>query len=105
MSGENPEERVRCWSCRAQRGLADLLDATRQVVCQPVCDAFTVACPGCGAEIWLDFNTSSVAVRELIGFGARPDVEYYQSVRLGSPVEVDVGERTIAYSGKVWRYR
>jgi hypothetical protein len=105
MSGKSPEAWVRCWSCAAQRGLADLLDATHEVVCQPICDSFTVACPGCGAEIWLDLNATSVAVGQLIGFGARPDVEDYQSVRLGSPVEVDFGERTISYSGKVWRYR
>jgi hypothetical protein len=83
MSGEHRDEAVRCWSC----------------------DSFTVACPDCGAEVWLEFRTGSVAVGQLIGFGARPDVEDYQSVRLDTPVEVNLGEQTITHAGKVWRYR
>lgn len=105
MSDGNSDTRIRCWSCGAQRDLVNLLDTASEIVYQPVCDSFTVACPDCGRKIWLDFNTNSVSVGEMIGFGARPDVEYYQLLRLDTPVEVDFSEHTITYSGKVWRYR
>ena len=104
-SRESPATGIRCWSCGAQRGLAELLDASREIVCQPVCDCYTVTCADCGADLWLGFSNRSVAVGQLIGFGGRPDVEDYQSVHLGDPVELDFRRRTIAYAGRVWRYR
>ncbi|MBO0700550.1 MAG: hypothetical protein J2P46_19290 [Zavarzinella sp.] len=105
MPEETPEGRVRCWACGAERGLADLLDAVAQIVCQPVCESFTVACPSCRADIWLDFGPDSVAVGQSIVFWPRPEVEDYQSVRLRSPIAVDSGARTISYAGKAWPYR
>ena len=105
MPAESRDAAIRCWSCGALRGLADLLDADGGVLCQPVCDSFTVDCPGCGAGVWLDFNAGSVSVGQMTGFGARPDVDTYQTVLLGGAVEVDCGGRTIAYAGRVWHYR
>jgi hypothetical protein len=105
MSRESQETGIRCWSCGVRRGLADLLDASREILCQGVCDCFTVSCAGCGAELWLEFRNGSVVVGQMIGYGARPDIEDYQSVPLGGPVELDFGERTIAHAGKIWRYR
>src|SRR5205814_1705782 len=59
-SRESQATGIRCWSCGARRGLADLLDASREIVCQPVCDCYTVSCADCGAELWLDFHDRSV---------------------------------------------
>jgi hypothetical protein len=106
MDPKRQETAVRCWSCGLERGLAELLDASPEIVCQPVCDCFTVSCAGCGAQLWLEFtNRDSVVVGQLIGFGARPDILDYQSVSLGGPVDLDFGRRAITYAGKVWRYR
>jgi hypothetical protein len=49
--------------------------------------------------LWLDFNSGSVAVGRMIGFGARPDVNDYQWVRLDCPVEVDFIGRSVSYLG------
>jgi hypothetical protein len=105
MTEQHAESDIRCWSCGAARDLAALLDAAREVACQPVCDSFTVPCPDCRAEIWLDFTARGVAIGRLFAYGARPDVEDYQAVRLDPPAEVDSGRRTISYAGRAWTYR
>jgi hypothetical protein len=105
MTEPHAESGIRCWSCGAARDLAALLDAAREVACQLVCDSFTVPCPDCRAEIWLDFTARGVAIGRLFAFGARPDVEDYQAVPLDAPVVVDSVGRTIAHAGRVWRYR
>jgi hypothetical protein len=105
MTQQHAESHIRCWSCGAARDLTALLDAAGEVACQPVCDSFTVPCPDCRAEIWLDFHSRGVAVGRMFAYGARPDVEDYQSVHLDPPPEVDFDRRTITYAGRTWRYR
>ena len=106
MLPTEPVQQIHCWSCGANRGLVELFDAATEVICQPVCDGFSVKCPDCREELWLEFRPdNSVVVAELIGFGARPDLMDRQTVRLDAPVEVDYQEKTISHAGKVWRYR
>jgi hypothetical protein len=106
MPPAEPVELIRCWSCGVNRGLVELFDAATEVICQPVCDGFSVKCPDCREELWLEFTaTGSIAVAQIIGFGARPDLLDYQVVKPGAPIEVDYENRTISYAGKMWGFR